>query len=91
MVTNVPLIAQDLRRLGEGDRRRELVSDEVVEMAPVGGIRQLDGKTDERAARPLARMGGQGGRAQRPTPLYTLRRLDPFTIKPLIGKLEDGS
>jgi 3-oxoacyl-[acyl-carrier protein] reductase len=24
------------------------------------------------------------------TPLYTLRRLDPFTIKPLIGKLENG-
>jgi NAD(P)-dependent dehydrogenase (short-subunit alcohol dehydrogenase family) len=24
------------------------------------------------------------------TPLYTLRRLDPFTIKPLIGKLESG-
>ena len=24
------------------------------------------------------------------TSLYTIRRLDPFTIKPLIGKLENG-
>ena len=37
MATKSRLTAQDLRRLGEGDTRRELVNGEVIETAPVGG------------------------------------------------------
>ncbi|MBI3455475.1 MAG: Uma2 family endonuclease [Candidatus Rokubacteria bacterium] len=38
MTTKPRVTAEELWRLGEGDVRRELVSGEVVEMTPVGGV-----------------------------------------------------
>ena len=75
-----------LRETGEGGVPRELPAELVVFLASDGS----DGLTGKLIAAPYDPWREWAGKADElnATPLYTLRRLDPFTIKPLIGKLE---
>jgi Uma2 family endonuclease len=54
MATKARLTAEDFRRLGGGDTRRELVDGEVREMAPAGGVH---GKVAARICRRMAEHG----------------------------------
>ncbi|RMF89710.1 MAG: Uma2 family endonuclease [Nitrospinota bacterium] len=59
METRTRITAQEFWQLGEGDRRRELINGEVVEMAPVGGVHgKLTGKIYRRLAEHVDRQGG---------------------------------
>jgi len=76
------------RETGAGVVSPELAADLVVFLASESSGK-LTGKLIAAPYDPWREWAGKADELNA-TPLYTLRRLDPFTIKPLIGKLERG-
>jgi len=78
---------QALERARNGGTPMELVCELVRFLAsPASGT--LAGKLISAPHDPWREWAGKGDELNA-TPLYTIRRLDPFTIKPLIDKLTE--
>jgi len=74
------------RETGKGAVSPEIAADLAVFLASEASGK-LTGKLIAAPYDPWREWEGKGDELNA-TPMYTLRRLDPFTIKPLIGKLE---
>ncbi|MFH1634538.1 MAG: SDR family oxidoreductase [Chloroflexota bacterium] len=76
------------RETGKGAVSPEIAADLAVFLASEASGK-LTGKLIAAPYDPWREWEGKGDELNA-TPMYTLRRLDPLTIKPLIGKLEVG-
>jgi len=74
------------RETGKGAVSPEIAADLAVFLASEASGK-LTGKLIAAPYDPWREWEGKGDELNA-TPMYTLRRLDPFTIKPLVGKLE---
>ncbi len=80
---------QRLRQTGEGGVKPELPARLALFLASAES-NGLSGKLISAPHDPWQEWGARGEELSA-SPMYTLRRMDPFTLKPLISKLEVGS